>query len=75
MSIHQMHKLVKRSLPGIVVKLLAFGLRDRGFDDNNLQEKLLTRTNCDEVVDYVVPNVLSPRDLVLNSNQQAIMPV
>ena len=24
----------------------------------------LTRTNCDEVGDYVVPNVLSPRDLV-----------
>ena len=22
------------------------------------------RTNCDEAVDYVVPNVLSPRDLV-----------
>ena len=24
----------------------------------------LTRTNCDETGDYVVPNVLSPRDLV-----------
>ena len=24
----------------------------------------LTRTNCDEAGDYVVPNVLSPRDLV-----------
>ena len=24
----------------------------------------LTRTNCDEVGDYIVPNVLSPRDLV-----------
>ena len=24
----------------------------------------LTRTNCDEAEDYVVPNVLSPRDLV-----------
>ena len=24
----------------------------------------LIRTNCDEVGDYVVPNVLSPRDLV-----------
>ena len=24
----------------------------------------LTQTNCDEAGDYVVPNVLSPRDLV-----------
>ena len=24
----------------------------------------LTRTDCDEAGDYVVPNVLSPRDLV-----------
>ena len=24
----------------------------------------MTRTNCDEAGDYVVPNVLSPRDLV-----------
>ena len=24
----------------------------------------LTRTNCDEAGEYVVPNVLSPRDLV-----------
>ena len=24
----------------------------------------LTRTNCNEAEDYVVPNVLSPRDLV-----------
>ena len=24
----------------------------------------VTRTNCDEAGDYVVPNVLSPRDLV-----------
>ena len=24
----------------------------------------LTRTDCDETGDYVVPNVLSPRDLV-----------
>ena len=28
------------------------------------QDKLLTRTDCDETGDYVVPNVLSPRDLV-----------
>ena len=28
------------------------------------QDKLLTRTACDEAGDYVVPNVLSPRDLV-----------
>ena len=27
------------------------------------QDKLLTRTDCDEAGDYVVPNVLSPRDL------------
>ena len=28
------------------------------------QDKRLTRTYCDEAGDYVVPNVLSPRDLV-----------
>ena len=28
------------------------------------QDKLLTKTDCDEAGDYVVPNVLSPRDLV-----------
>ena len=28
------------------------------------QGKLPTRTDCDEAGDYVVPNVLSPRDLV-----------
>ena len=28
------------------------------------QDKLLTRTDSDEAGDYVVPNVLSPRDLV-----------
>ena len=28
------------------------------------QDKLLTRTDCDEAGDYVVPNVLSPSDLV-----------
>ena len=28
------------------------------------QDKLLTMTYCDEVEDYAVPNVLSPRDLV-----------
>ena len=28
------------------------------------QAKLLTRTYCDEAGDYVVSNVLSPRDLV-----------
>ena len=27
-------------------------------------DKLLTRTYCDEAGDFVVPNVLSPRDLV-----------
>ena len=29
-----------------------------------IQDKLLTRTYCDEAEDYAVPNVLSPRDLV-----------
>ena len=63
-----------------MVKLLAFYTRGRGFDpgfsslsDETLnrglmtifQDKLLTRTYCDEAGDYVVPNVLSPRDLVL----------
>ena len=28
------------------------------------QDKLLKKTDCDEAGDYVVPNVLSPRDLV-----------
>ena len=28
------------------------------------QDKLLTKTDCDEAGDYVVPNVFSPRDLV-----------
>ena len=28
------------------------------------QDKLLTRTYCDEAGDYVMPNMLSPRDLV-----------
>ena len=27
-------------------------------------DRRLTLTNCDEAGDYVVPNVLSPRDLV-----------
>ena len=27
-------------------------------------DRQLIRTNCDEAGDYVVPNVLSPRDLV-----------
>ena len=30
------------------------------------QDKLLTRTDCDEAGDYTVPNVLSPRDLVFS---------
>ena len=28
------------------------------------QDKLLTKADCDEAGDYVVPNVLSPRDVV-----------
>ena len=28
----------------------------------------LTRTNCDEAGDYLVPNVLSPRDIVSRSD-------
>ena len=28
------------------------------------QDKLLTKTDCDEAGDYVMPNLLSPRDLV-----------
>ena len=30
----------------------------------HFQGKLLIKTDCDEAGDYVVPNVLSPRDLV-----------
>ena len=29
-----------------------------------VKDKRLTRTDCDKAGDYVVPNVLSPRDLV-----------
>ena len=29
------------------------------------EDKLLARTDCDEAGDYVVPNVLGPRDLDL----------
>ena len=32
------------------------------------QDKLLTRTDCDEAGDCVVPNVLSPRDQVFRPN-------
>ena len=32
------------------------------------QDKLLTRTYCDEAGDYAVSNVLSPRDLVFRPN-------
>ena len=63
-----------RSLRGLVVKLLAFLIRGRGlilgFSSLNrgpmtiFQNKLLTWTDCYEAGDYVVPNVLSPRDLV-----------
>ena len=28
------------------------------------QDKLMTRTDCDEAGDYVLPNALSPRDIV-----------
>ena len=62
-----------------MVKLLAFLTRGVGLilgfsslSDETLnrgpmtifQDKLLTWTDCDEAGDYVVPNVLSPRDLV-----------
>ena len=38
--------------------LLSTGKTQKGVDGR------LTRTNCYEAGDYVVPNVLSPRDLV-----------
>ena len=31
---------------------------------DNFQDKLLTRTDCGEAGDYIVPYLLSPRDLV-----------
>ena len=34
------------------------------------QDKLVTRTDCDEAGDYSVPNVLSPRDLVFRPDLQ-----
>ena len=60
-----------RSLCGIVVKLLAFcsSLLDETLNRGPMttfQDKLLTRTDCDEAGDYVMPNVLSPRDLVIS---------
>ena len=33
----------------------------------------LTRTNCDEAGDYVLPNVLSPRDLVSRPDNMIII--
>ena len=60
-----------RRPPGVVVKLLAFLIRGRGSRASLnrgpmtiFQHKLLTRVDCDEAGDYVVPNMLSPRDLV-----------
>ena len=34
------------------------------------QDKLLTRIDCDEAVDFAVPNVLSPTDLVFRPDLQ-----
>ena len=68
-----------RGLCGVVVKLLAFkaGVVGSIPDFSSLSgetlnrghmtffnDKLLTRTYCDEAGDYAVPNVLSPRGLV-----------
>ena len=67
-----------RSLHVVVVKLLAFLSRGCEIDPGLLvywmrlnrgpmkifQDKFLTRTDCDKAGDYVVPNVLSPRNLV-----------
>ena len=76
------HKSRDRSLRGVVVKLnspckpgvVGLILRFSCLSDETsnygpmiiFQDKLLTRTNCDEAGDYAVPNVLrlSPRNLI-----------
>ena len=56
------------SKPGVVGSIPGFSsLSDETLNRGQMtifQDKLLTRTDCDEAGDYVVPNVLSPRDLV-----------
>ena len=56
------------SKPGVVSLILGFSsLSDETLTRGHktiFQDKLLTRTDCDKAGDYVVPNVLSPRDLV-----------
>ena len=56
------------SKPGVVGLIPGFSsLSDETLNRGPMtifQDKLLTRTDCDEAGDYVVRNVLSPRDLV-----------
>ena len=49
------------SIPGFTS--LSYETLNRG-PMKTFQDKLLTRTDCDGAGDYVVPNVISPRDLV-----------
>ena len=54
--------------PGVVGSIPGFSsLSDETLNRGPMTiflDKLLTRTDCDEPGDYVVPNVLSPMDLV-----------
>ena len=54
--------------PGVVGSIPGFSsLSGETFNRGPMtifHDKLLTRTDCDEAGDYVVPNVLSPMDLV-----------
>ena len=59
---------MSHSRPGVVGSIPGFSsLSDETLNRGPMtifQDKLLTITDCDEAGDYVVPNVLSPRDLV-----------
>ena len=46
--------------PGAVGSIPGFS----SLSDETLNRGPMTKTDCDEAGDYVVPNVLSPRDLV-----------
>ena len=56
-------------MPGVVSSIPGFSSRlDETLNRGHMtifQDKLLTRTDCDEAGDYVTPNVLSPKDLDL----------
>ena len=54
--------------PGVVCSIPGFSsLSDETLNRGPMtifHDKMLTRTDCDEAGDYVVPNVLNPKDIV-----------